>query len=361
MIGKPAKPKQIMTKKSSSLAVFLCVLLITSTVAQEDDEKSLPPRIVEEIGNCNLLIEDKDKEICPDDISGRCMNEKALYYTNILRACKRKQTGKDEIKQLTAGTMAMLQNAMQHTKTQAAKEDIFHQDIATVKFGPAECQDDLSGENVAMHWKPFFAKNPAWYCVMNQWLRSDGHRENMMRPEFKTGVIGIIQGKDGRQTCTQTFLSHEPKLGSDPECKSSAFDGSGQTDTTIPEEPQKSLEEPHLDSEKKGKNPEKSGNSDLPTHTDKHKMHMDTPSEVNNMDSEPEKKNSPPSKNHSHKHSNEFVIKTKSGKKIAFVEVIHKDICIKETVENNHKHHPLCFGPFFSEILKEFLRDNNSN
>jgi uncharacterized protein YkwD len=58
--------------------------------------------------------------------------------------------------------------------------------------------DDVLGENVAYNYDTPEA-------VMSGWLKSDGHRENILRPVFKRIGVGCVIDPRGRRWWTQDF------------------------------------------------------------------------------------------------------------------------------------------------------------
>ena len=71
-----------------------------------------------------------------------------------------------------------------------------HQDLATVhsscpRFGWA-------GENIAYGY-------PGVKSVMTAWLHSEGHRANLLRPQFSHVGIGIKRDASGRKYFVQDF------------------------------------------------------------------------------------------------------------------------------------------------------------
>jgi uncharacterized protein YkwD len=58
------------------------------------------------------------------------------------------------------------------------------------------------GENIA--WLRGF-EDPAQHVVQN-WMRSPGHRENILRAGYKESAIGIAASADGSLYFTQVFI-----------------------------------------------------------------------------------------------------------------------------------------------------------
>jgi uncharacterized protein YkwD len=56
-----------------------------------------------------------------------------------------------------------------------------------------------AGENIAMG-------QDSAEQVMNDWMNSQGHRENILNPNFKKIGVGIHKGADGRLYWAQMFI-----------------------------------------------------------------------------------------------------------------------------------------------------------
>lgn len=166
-----------------------------------------------------IAIAQDNVDPCPNDTTGLCLNAEAIKYVNKLRTDR-------NIPLLAPGSISMFRNAMSHSELQATRSDIFHQNIAQITVGEGTCRIGLSGENVAYH-DTAFSKNAAYFCVMEQWLNSQGHRENMLSRTHGTTVIAIYKGPGSRVTCTQTFTPALPSGASRTgECRPSAGEGS---------------------------------------------------------------------------------------------------------------------------------------
>jgi len=122
---------------------------------------------------------------CPNDTVEYCMNAKAIQYVNELRAEK-------GIAPLASGSIAMFNNAMDHSQALEANKDIFHQDTGSVSVGEGECRVSLSGENVAF-FNDGRQKNAAMFCVMDLWKHSPGHYDNMITASHKNTVIAVYR------------------------------------------------------------------------------------------------------------------------------------------------------------------------
>lgn len=181
-----------------------------------------------------VLADDMSTDPCPNDTIGYCMNKKAIEYVNDLRS----QQGRSA---LGSGSMYMFDNAMDHSKEQDRRKDIFHQPIGSgVSVGQGQCRVTLSGENVAFYGDTRI-KNAAMYCVMDLWKNSPGHYNNMMTASHKNTVIAIYRA-NGRVTCTQTF-SGKPLAGTG-RCAAALPANRGNTPAEQPLQPKKDGEAP---------------------------------------------------------------------------------------------------------------------
>ncbi|GGD15713.1 CAP domain-containing protein [Nocardioides daphniae] len=78
----------------------------------------------------------------------------------------------------------------------ARKKDIWHQDLNVVL---KKCNMSWVGENVAVGY-------PSGKAVVNQgWMKSKGHRQNILRKQFRLGVVVARKGDDGRWYAAQVF------------------------------------------------------------------------------------------------------------------------------------------------------------
>jgi uncharacterized protein YkwD len=86
--------------------------------------------------------------------------------------------------------------AVQQARKMAAAGQIFHQDLSPVM---AECGLVMTGENVAYGY-------PTGRKVVNQgWMRSDGHRANILNPDFKLVAVAARRDEGGTWFVAQVF------------------------------------------------------------------------------------------------------------------------------------------------------------
>jgi len=148
-------------------------------------------------GSPDLPKSENMYKCAPDD--AECWNAECLYWTNKIR----RDAG---VAPLSMGSMGMLDNAEGYSRTLDRMKGLKHQNIGSIKL---PCGMRVFGENIAYN---FAAKNPAWYC-MNQWKKSPGHYQNIVRERFASVVTGVYVAKDGRVSCTQIFAPTKPEGG----------------------------------------------------------------------------------------------------------------------------------------------------
>ena len=86
--------------------------------------------------------------------------------------------------------------AARQASRMAVQRRIFHQDLRVVMRA---CHLRMAGENVA-------AGYPTGRAVVRQgWMRSPGHRANILEPRFRRVGIAARRGSDGRWYVAQLF------------------------------------------------------------------------------------------------------------------------------------------------------------
>ena len=86
--------------------------------------------------------------------------------------------------------------AVRQAKIMAQQESMFHQELGPIM---AACDLNSVGENVAYGY-------PSGRSVVNDgWMNSEGHRANILNPDFKLMGIGARKGHDGRWYVAQVF------------------------------------------------------------------------------------------------------------------------------------------------------------
>jgi uncharacterized protein YkwD len=86
--------------------------------------------------------------------------------------------------------------AVRHAKRMAEQETVYHQDLGAVL---RSCKLSAAGENVAYGYR-------TGRSVVNAgWMKSEGHRRNILNPSFRLMGIGAAKGHDGRWYVSQVF------------------------------------------------------------------------------------------------------------------------------------------------------------
>jgi uncharacterized protein YkwD len=86
--------------------------------------------------------------------------------------------------------------AVKQARKMAATGEIFHQDLGAIM---AECGLVTTGENVAYGY-------PTGRKVVNQgWMRSDGHRANILDPGFELVAVAARRDESGTWYAAQVF------------------------------------------------------------------------------------------------------------------------------------------------------------
>ena len=153
---------------------------------------SLSVRPVEDSYGSGGGDEMANKSCTDGDIDCWCLE--AMKITNDIRA----KAGKGPLK---AGPVAMLKNAVDHSKDMSSTLGMVHQDLseATDKVG---CDVFIPGENVA--WFSGSDEDPT-KKLMKQWEESPPHLKNILSDNPDYVAIGIFTGSDGATWGTQTF------------------------------------------------------------------------------------------------------------------------------------------------------------
>ena len=86
--------------------------------------------------------------------------------------------------------------AVRQAKAMARQQLMYHQDLGPVA---KDCGLNAVGENVAYGY-------PTGGSVVNDgWMNSEGHRANILNPDFKLMGIGARRGDDGLWYVAQVF------------------------------------------------------------------------------------------------------------------------------------------------------------
>lgn len=94
------------------------------------------------------------------------------------------------------GNKCLRKYAKKHARAMAKKQSIWHQDLEKVLNA---CEMRMVGENVA-------AGYPTGRAVVRRgWMKSPGHRENILRKQYRLGVVAAVKGDDGSWYAAQLF------------------------------------------------------------------------------------------------------------------------------------------------------------
>lgn len=86
--------------------------------------------------------------------------------------------------------------AVRQAQRMARQERMFHQDLGPIL---RQCHLTMVGENVAYGY-------PSGRAVVNDgWMHSEGHRANILNPQFRMLGMGARQGASGTWYAAQVF------------------------------------------------------------------------------------------------------------------------------------------------------------
>jgi uncharacterized protein YkwD len=86
--------------------------------------------------------------------------------------------------------------AVRQAKRMAAQTSMYHQDLGPIL---KECGLNAVGENVA------YGYPTGRSVVVDGWMKSEGHRANILNPAYRLMGIGARKGDDGRWYVAQVF------------------------------------------------------------------------------------------------------------------------------------------------------------
>lgn len=116
-------------------------------------------------------------------------------YQRQAHTATNKQRAARELKELRRNDCVQ-RFAIRQAKAMAKKEDMFHQELGPIL---EECGLSMAAENVA-------AGFPNGRSVVNDgWMKSEGHRANIVNPDYRLLGIGARKGHDGRWYVSQVF------------------------------------------------------------------------------------------------------------------------------------------------------------
>lgn len=85
--------------------------------------------------------------------------------------------------------------AVKQAQAMADRRSMYHQELGPILN---QCGLNLVGENVAYGY-------PNGRAVVEAWMNSEGHRANILKPEYRLMGIGARQGSDGVWYVSQVF------------------------------------------------------------------------------------------------------------------------------------------------------------
>ncbi|WP_162598565.1 CAP domain-containing protein [Nocardioides gilvus] len=116
------------------------------------------------------------------------------YGTAAEKATNRQRAKHDRVK--LKASKCLKRYAKSHARKMARKRAIWHQDLGKVL---SACDMRMVGENVAAGYR-------TGRSVVNQgWMKSPGHRENILRREYRRSEVAAVKGEDGRWYAAQLF------------------------------------------------------------------------------------------------------------------------------------------------------------
>lgn len=119
---------------------------------------------------------------------------KQKYSKSAQKATNQARVKRDRVR--LKGNPCLRKYARQHARKMADQQRIWHQDLQVVL---ENCSMTMVGENVAMGY-------PTGRKVVRQgWMKSPGHRRNILNRKFRLGVVEAVKGSDGAWYAVQVF------------------------------------------------------------------------------------------------------------------------------------------------------------
>lgn len=116
------------------------------------------------------------------------------YGTAAEKATNKQRVKHDRVK--LKGNKCLKRQAKSHARKMARKRDIWHQDLGKVL---RKCNMRMVGENVAVGYR-------SGRSVVNQgWMKSPGHRRNILTKQYRRSEVAAVKGSDGRWYAVQLF------------------------------------------------------------------------------------------------------------------------------------------------------------
>ena len=85
--------------------------------------------------------------------------------------------------------------AERQARRMAEQQRLYHQNLGPIL---RKCNLRMVGENVAYGY-------PTGKAAVNAWMRSPGHRANLLEKSFRLDGVGAVKGKDGRWYVAQVL------------------------------------------------------------------------------------------------------------------------------------------------------------
>lgn len=115
-------------------------------------------------------------------------------YQNQARAVTNNKRADHDLVKLRKGACVQ-RFARRHARRMANKEKMYHQDLGPIM---SECNLSLVGENVAYGY-------PTGRAVVRAWMRSEGHRANILHRKFRILGLAMRKSDDGTPYAVQVF------------------------------------------------------------------------------------------------------------------------------------------------------------
>lgn len=116
----------------------------------------------------------------------------AKYSGSAQKITNKIRTKRDRVR--LKGNKCLKRHAKSHARAMARAQDIWHQDMGALL---RSCNLRMVGENVA-------AGFPTGRAVVRRgWMKSAGHRRNLLHRHYRLGVVAAVQDDDGRWYAVQ--------------------------------------------------------------------------------------------------------------------------------------------------------------
>jgi uncharacterized protein YkwD len=116
------------------------------------------------------------------------------YRRSAFKATNEQRDNHDRVS--LGGHDCLQKHARRQARRMARAERIWHQNLERVL---RDCRMNFVGENVAAGYPTGRS------VVVDGWMRSEGHRENILEPAFRRMGLAARRGDDGRWYAAQVF------------------------------------------------------------------------------------------------------------------------------------------------------------